>query len=121
MAKRRIIEVRHADSIEQIEAEIFRYGGFVFGLHWNKGKYEIVATELSTGMEVGRYSYYKFKAPKKELITRIKELVDSGQMEKAVKNGIQYIEKRISEIQEEEERLKSLRIKYQYPLNNGLR
>lgn len=120
MAKKRIIEVRHADSIEQIEAEIFRYGGFVFGLHWKQGKYEIGATELSTGMVVGFCSYYKFKAPKKELITRIKELVDSGQMEKGVKNGIQYIENRISEIQEEEERLKSLRAKYQYPLNNGL-
>ena len=120
MAHKKQIEVRHRDSIEQREAEIFRYGGFVFGLHWSKDKYEIAATELSTGMCVGSYSYRKSRRPRKDLENRIKDLVDKGVMKKGVERGIKIIERRLAEIQEEEERLKKLRLKYQYPLNTKL-
>lgn len=120
MAHKKKIEVRHHDSIEQIEAEIFRYGEFVFGLHWRKDKYEIAATELSTGMCVGSCSYLKSKSPRKDLENRIKNLVDKGEMKKGVERGIKIIERRLAEIQEEEERLKKLRLKYQHPLNTKL-
>ena len=117
MTKKRIIEVRHHDSIEQIEAEIFRYGEFVFGLHWRDDKKEIVATELSTGMCVGSCSYLRNRSPRKDLENRIKDLVDKGEMKNGVERGKEIIERRLAEIQEEEERLKNLRQKYQHPLN----
>lgn len=114
MTRKRIIEIRCHNSIEQIEAEIFRYGGFVFGLHWSKSKYEITATELSTGLVAGRCSYWESRSPRKDLINRIKKLVDSGEMKKSVRKGISDIERKLAGSHEEE------RKRYKHPLNKGL-
>lgn len=64
--------------------QLYRYGGYSFGLCWSSDGDVIMAYELSTSGIVAHASRKDSKAPKKALLAEVHDLVDSGHLTEAV-------------------------------------
>jgi hypothetical protein len=86
----------HTDSVE---AEIWSYGDFAFGTHWDCDGRIVICTELKTGAKVCEFSNVKRARapyrmlPEQSAITCTKRLVDNGQMAKGVKRMAKELKK----------------------------
>lgn len=72
--------------LEERRCQLYRYGGYSFGLCWSSDGDDIKAYELSTSGIVAHASCKNCKAPKKALLAEIHNLVDSGRLAEAVDN-----------------------------------
>lgn len=72
--------------LEERRCQLYRYGGYSFGLCWSSDGNDIKAFELSTSGIVAHASCKNCKAPKKALLAEIHDLVDSGRLTEAFDN-----------------------------------
>ena len=100
------------DSIK-VNAEIFKYKGFEFGLYWDckNDRTVIKAVELKTGCLVKSFSKIESNKPKKELIEFIKDKVDNGELKKRLEETRYRLERYRQAL--EEEVVKFLELKFE--------
>ena len=100
--------------LEERRCQLYRYGGYSFGLCWSSDGDDIKAFELSTSGIVAHASYKRCKAPKKALLAEIHDLVDSGRIAEAVDNFKRRLANKRQKLQEEFDRQMEALV---FPLN----
>lgn len=100
--------------LEERRCQLYRYGGYSFGLCWSSDGNDIKAYELSTSGIVAHASYKVCKAPKKALLAEVHNLVDSGRLVEAVDNLKRRLANKRQKLQEEYDRQMEALV---FPLN----
>lgn len=100
--------------LEKRRCQLYRYGGYSFGLCWSSDGDVIKAYELSTSCIVAHASRKNCKAPKKALLVEIHDLVDSGRLTEAFNKFKRSLANERQELQEEYDRQMEALI---FPLN----
>lgn len=90
--------------LERRRCQLYRYGGYSFGLCWSSDGDVIMANELSTSGIVAHVSRKDSKAPKKALLVEIHDLVDSGRLAEAVSDFKRMLANERKKLQEEYDR-----------------
>lgn len=104
--------------ISKVEAEIYEYKGFQFGIYWsNHHKKNIRATELQTGRSIAQVYCSGTKSPKKDLLRRIEFLVDNMNLEHAISKARNDIETTRRNLDEQIRALEQKRDCFVFPLN----
>lgn len=100
--------------LEERRCQLYRYGGYSFGLCWSSDGDGIKAYELSTSCIVAHATYKVCKAPKKALLAEIHDLVDSGRLAEAVDGFKRRLANKRQKLQEEYDRQMEALV---FPLN----
>lgn len=100
--------------LEERRCQLYRYGGYSFGLCWSSDGNDIKAYELSTSGIVAHTSCKDYKAPKKALLAEIHDLVDSGRLAEAFTNFKRMLADERQKLQEEYDRQMEALV---FPLN----
>lgn len=100
--------------LEERRCQLYRYGGYSFGLCWSSDGDCIMAYELSTSGIVAHVSCKVHKAPKKALLAEVHDLVDSGRLAEAVDNFKRRLANKRQKLQEEYDRQMEALV---FPLN----
>lgn len=100
--------------LEERRCQLYRYGGYSFGLCWSSDGDDIKAYELSTSGIVAHASCKVCKAPKKALLAEVHDLVDSGRLAEAVDNFKRRLANKRKKLQEEYDRQMEALV---FPLN----
>lgn len=100
--------------LEERRCQLYRYGGYSFGLCWSSDGDGIRAYELSTSGVVSFASRKRCKAPKKALLAEVHDLVDSGRIAEAVDDFKRRLANKRQKLQEEFDRQMEALV---FPLN----
>lgn len=100
--------------LEERRCQLYRYGGYSFGLCWSSDGDVIMAYELSTSGIVAHASCKDSKAPKKALLDEVHDLVDSGRLTEAVSGFKRALKDERRTLQEEYDRQMEALV---FPLN----
>lgn len=100
--------------LEERRCQLYRYGGYSFGLCWSSDGDDIKAYELSTSGIVAHASCKRCKAPKKALLAEVHDLVDSGRIAEAIDNFKRRLANKRKKLQEEYDRQMEALV---FPLN----
>lgn len=102
-------------AIKEVNAEIYKYGRFQFGIYWDGNMHYII--ELQTGVVIGSCSRAESKAPERYLMGKIADLVghnDFGRWIFGVESGIKKEQEKIdNEIRELQKKRNALN----FPIN----
>lgn len=95
------IEVRYNDGIHLKDAEIYKRGNYTFGLFWDSKKHEFTIVETSTGFMVGSLSYHDTRSPRRDMINKVIELVDTGEMGRGIANAKERLRQKVRTLKQE--------------------
>ena len=98
---KKTIEVRYNDGIHFIDAEIYKRGDYTFGLYWDSKKYELTIVETSTGFMVGSLSYRDTRSPRQDMINKVIELVDTGEMGRGSAKAKERLSQKVRTLKQE--------------------
>jgi len=105
----------------EVEAEIYEYKGFQFGIFWkDQPEKVIIAIELQTGYSVGEVPRQGTKSPKKDLLQRIAHFVDKSNYETAISFVRGCFERRRWELNVQIHKLEQERDRLVFPINERI-